>query len=47
MDALPLMLARRSIRHDAADDVGVDEEQRLLDAAFAAPSAFNARLQSG
>jgi nitroreductase len=43
MDGLPLMLARRSIRRYAAADVSLDDEQRLIDAAFAAPSANNAR----
>jgi nitroreductase len=43
MDALPLMLARRSIRRYAADDVAVEDEEKLLDAAFAAPSACNLR----
>ncbi len=43
MDTLELMLARRSIRRYTAEDVSVADEERLLDAAFAAPSADNAR----
>lgn len=43
MDALELMLARRSIRRYTADDVSLEDEQRLIEAAFAAPSADNAR----
>jgi nitroreductase len=43
MDALDLMLARRSIRRFTPEDVSPEDEQRLIDAAFAAPSANNAR----
>ena len=43
MDALDAMLARRSIRRFTDEDVSSDDEQTLLDAAFAAPSASNAR----
>jgi len=43
MDALALMLARRSIRRYTAGDVSLEDEQRLVEAAFAAPSADNAR----
>ena len=43
MDALDLMLARRSIRRFTAQDVSLDDEQKLIDAAFAAPSANNDR----
>ena len=43
MDALDLMLARRSIRRFTAVDVSPEDEQKLIDAAFAAPSANNAR----
>ncbi len=43
MEALDLMLARRSIRRFTSEDVSVDDEQALVEAAFAAPSADNAR----
>ena len=43
MDALDLMLARRSIRRFTAQDVALEDEQKLIDAAFAAPSGDNAR----
>lgn len=43
MDALDLMLARRSIRRFTPEDVSLDDEQKLIDAAFAAPSANNDR----
>jgi nitroreductase len=43
MDALDLMLARRSIRRFTPEDVSFEDEQKLVDAAFAAPSADNAR----
>jgi nitroreductase len=43
VDGLELMLARRSIRRYTADDVSTEDEQRLIEAAFAAPSADNAR----
>jgi nitroreductase len=43
MDALELMLARRSIRRYTAEDVSLEDEQQLIDAAFAAPSGNNAR----
>jgi nitroreductase len=43
VDALDLMLARRSIRRFTTQDVSPDDEQKLIDAAFAAPSANNDR----
>lgn len=43
MDALDLMLARRSIRRFTSEDVSLEDEQKLIDAAFAAPSSMNAR----
>jgi len=43
MDALEAMLARRSIRRYTSEDVSVQDEVRLIDAAFAAPSANNSR----
>ena len=43
MDALDLMLARRSVRRFTTQDVSFEDEQKLIDAAFAAPSANNAR----
>ena len=43
MEALDLMLARRSVRRFTAEDVSREDEQALIDAAFAAPSADNAR----
>ncbi len=43
MDALALLLARRSIRRYTAQDVSEEHEQKLIEAAFAAPSADNAR----
>jgi nitroreductase len=43
VDALDLMLARRSVRRFTTQDVSLEDEQKLVDAAFAAPSANNAR----
>jgi nitroreductase len=43
VDALDLLLARRSIRRYTHEDVSAEDEQKLIDAAFAAPSADNAR----
>jgi nitroreductase len=43
MDALEAILARRSIRRFTGRDVSPEHEQLLIDAAFAAPSASNAR----
>ncbi len=43
MDTLDLMLARRSIRRFTPQAVSLEDEQKLLDAAFAAPSANNDR----
>jgi len=43
MDALDAMLVRRSIRSITSEDVSLEDEQKLIDAAFAAPSASNAR----
>lgn len=43
LDALDLMLARRSIRRFTKRDVSPADEQKLIDAAFAAPSSHNAR----
>jgi len=43
MDALDLMLARRSVRRYTKRDVSLEDEQKLIDAAFAAPSGNNAR----
>ncbi len=43
LDALDLMLARRSIRRFTKQDVSLADEQKLLDAAFAAPSSHNVR----
>ena len=43
MDALELLLARRSIRRYTHEDVSREDERQLVDAAFAAPSANNAR----
>jgi nitroreductase len=43
VDALDLLLARRSIRRYTHEDVSPADEQKLIDAAFAAPSANNAR----
>jgi nitroreductase len=43
VDALDLMLARRSVRRFTTQDVSPEDEQKLIDAAFAAPSANNAR----
>ena len=37
MEALDLMLARRSVRRFTTEDVSVEDEQALIDAAFAAP----------
>jgi nitroreductase len=38
VDALDLMLARRSIRRFTPEDRSLEDEQRLIDAAFAAPN---------
>ncbi len=35
MNALDLMLARRSVRRFTAQDVALEDEQKLIDAAFA------------
>lgn len=43
MDARDAILARRSIRRFTAEDVSAEDERALIDAAFAAPSANNAR----
>ena len=43
VDALDLLLARRSIRRYTHEDVSPEDEQKLIDAAFAAPSANNTR----
>lgn len=43
MDAIDALLARRSIRRFTKDDVSGEDEERLLEAAFAAPSSNNAR----
>jgi nitroreductase len=43
MDTLDLMLARRSVRRFTAEDVTLEEEEALIDAAFAAPSSENLR----
>lgn len=43
MDALDALLARRSVRHFTPEDVCPEDEQQLIDAAFAAPSGKNAR----
>lgn len=43
MDALEALLARRSIRRFTTQDVSPDDEARLVEAAFAAPSSNNAR----
>jgi nitroreductase len=43
VDALDLLLARRSIRRYTPEDVSPEDEQKLIDAAFAAPSANNAK----
>ena len=43
MDALDLMLARRSVHRFTAQDAAPETRQKLIDAAFAAPSANNAR----
>lgn len=42
-DALSVMLARRSVRRFTAAEVSPADEQKLIDAAFAAPSGNNAR----
>jgi nitroreductase len=43
VDALDLLLARRSIRRYTHEDVSPEEEHKLIDAAFAAPSASNVK----
>ena len=43
MDALDLMLARRSVRRYTSEDVSPADERKLIDAAFAAPSGNNTR----
>lgn len=43
MDALDLLLARRSIRRFTPQDVSIEDEEKLIDAAFAGPSANNSR----
>src|SRR5665811_2366249 len=43
VDALDLMLARRSVRRFTTQDISLEDEQKLIDAAFAAPSGNNAR----
>jgi nitroreductase len=43
MDTIAAILARRSIRRFTDEDVSVDDERILIEAAFAAPSSNNAR----
>jgi len=43
VEAYEALLARRSIRRFTKQDVAREDEERLIEAAFAAPSAFNAR----
>jgi nitroreductase len=43
MDAFEAILARRSIRRFTAEDVSLEDERLLIDAAFAAPSSMNGR----
>jgi nitroreductase len=43
MDAIEALLARRSIRRFTQDDVSRVDEERLIEAAFAAPSSGNER----
>lgn len=43
MDALDLLLARRSIRRYTDEDVSIEDEEKLIEAAFAAPSANNSK----
>lgn len=43
MDTFEAILARRSIRRFTAEDVSAEDERALVEAAFAAPSANNAR----
>lgn len=43
MDTLEAILSRRSIRRFTHEDVSLEDERALVDAAFAAPSANNAR----
>ena len=43
MDAYEVLLARRSIRRFTAQDVSLEDERRLIAAAFAAPSSNNGR----
>jgi nitroreductase len=43
VEALELMLARRSVRRFTAEDVSSEDEEALIDAAFAAPSSNNLR----
>lgn len=43
MDAFEAILARRSIRRFTAQDVSLEDERVLIEAAFAAPSSNNGR----
>ena len=43
MDAYEVLLARRSIRRFTAEDVSAEDERKLIEAAFAAPSSMNRR----
>ena len=43
MDAYEALLARRSIRRFTSEAVSADDERKLVDAAFAAPSSMNRR----
>ncbi|HOT23643.1 MAG TPA: nitroreductase family protein, partial [Thermoleophilia bacterium] len=43
MDAIEAILARRSIRRFTAEDVSVEDERTLIEAAFAGPSSGNGR----
>ena len=43
MEAYEALLARRSIRRFTAEDVSLEDERMLVDAAFAAPSSMNRR----
>lgn len=43
MDAFDSLLARRSIRNFTSEDVSAEDEQALVEAAFAAPSGNNTR----
>ena len=42
-DALTIMLARRSVRRFTSAAISADDEQKLIEAAFAAPSGNNGR----